>query len=90
MNKLIESTSNKHRICQHFQNDMLGCNAVSWAPSNTIGACNEDGTVVKRLATGNHRVFCSNFCFYEFSYCFSYHSILSLVSCFAVLFLKKI
>lgn len=40
------------RACKHFQNDMLGCNSVSWAPSNTIGSTLEDGSIVKRLATG--------------------------------------
>lgn len=48
------------RACKEFRNDMLGCNSVSWAPSNSVGGTLEDGTVVKRLVTG--KLFLRNAC----------------------------
>lgn len=36
-----------------FQNDALGCNAVSWAPYNAIGPQSDSGVPVKRLVTAS-------------------------------------
>ena len=36
-----------------FQNDSLGCNAVSWAPYSTTLSHNEDGSITHRLATAS-------------------------------------
>lgn len=41
------------RHSKHFQNDSLGCNAVSWAPANAVGSVTEDGTLIRRLVTGS-------------------------------------
>ena len=40
------------RLCSHFQNDALGCNAVSWGPAQAIGSQTPDGTAHRRLVTG--------------------------------------
>lgn len=37
----------------HFQNDTLGTNAVSWAPSSSVGSVTDDGRPIRRLVTGS-------------------------------------
>ena len=40
-------------MVQHFVNDSLGCNSVSWAPFNAIGSqLGENGTA-RRVVTGS-------------------------------------
>jgi len=43
-------------VSSHFQNDALGCNAVSWAPYSALGSLPEDGDkdhAVRRLVTAS-------------------------------------
>lgn len=45
-------------VCSSFQNDTLGCNAVSWAPYSALGSVNSAATdgeqpVVRRLVTAS-------------------------------------
>lgn len=42
----------QHRATSHFQNDVLGCNAVSWAPAQAIGSLSPEGVAIRRLVTG--------------------------------------
>jgi len=38
---------------KHFQNDSLGCNAVSWAPYGALGSVGSDGSHFRLLVTGS-------------------------------------
>jgi len=44
---------NNSWLCKHFQNDSLGCNAVSWAPYSPTASHNETGALIRRLVTGS-------------------------------------
>eukprot|EP00607_Mallomonas_marina_P009901 CAMPEP_0182419684 /NCGR_PEP_ID=MMETSP1167-20130531/4084_1 /TAXON_ID=2988 /ORGANISM="Mallomonas Sp, Strain CCMP3275" /LENGTH=305 /DNA_ID=CAMNT_0024594737 /DNA_START=64 /DNA_END=981 /DNA_ORIENTATION=+ len=50
---ILELEKEDKWIVNHFQNDTLGTNAVSWAPYSSVGSFTEDGRSVRRLVTGS-------------------------------------
>lgn len=41
------------RIVNEFENDRLGCNAVSWAPFGSLGSIDSNGSPVMMIITGS-------------------------------------